>query len=54
MERFNKIGEEDVGITEYIDSSNKGIKELEAKKAQLQELKKIQAEEDMFKLANDK
>ena len=30
-----------------------GIKELEAKKAQLQELKKIQAEEDMFKLAND-
>ena len=31
-----------------------GIKELEAKKAQLQELKKIQAEEDMFKLANDK
>ena len=30
-----------------------GIKELEAKKAQLQELKKIQDEEDMFKLAND-
>ena len=30
-----------------------GIKELEAKKAQLQELKKIQAEEDMFKLGND-
>ena len=26
MERFNKIGEEDVGITEYIDSSNKGFK----------------------------
>lgn len=41
-------------LEDEIRGIEQGIKELEAKKAQLQELKKIQAEEDMFKLANDK
>lgn len=40
-------------LEDEIRGIEQGIKELEAKKAQLQELKKIQAEEDMFKLAND-
>ena len=40
-------------LEDEIRGREQGIKELEAKKAQLQELKKIQAEEDMFKLAND-
>ena len=40
-------------MEDEIRGIEQGIKELEAKKAQLQELKKIQAEEDMFKLAND-
>ena len=40
-------------LEDEIRGIEQGIKELAAKKAQLQELKKIQAEEDMFKLAND-
>lgn len=40
-------------LEDEIRGIEQGIKELEAKKAQLQELKKIQDEEDMFKLAND-
>ena len=35
-----------------ITGIEKGIKDLEAKKAQLQELKKAQAEEDSFKYVN--
>ena len=35
-----------------IKGIEQGIKDLEAKKAQLQELKKAQAEEDLFKYAN--
>lgn len=40
-------------LEDEIRGIEQGIKELEAKKAKLQELKKIQAEEDMFKLDND-
>ena len=39
-------------LEDEIKGIEQGIKELEAKKAQLQELKKAQAEEDMYKLAN--
>jgi hypothetical protein len=37
-----------------IKGIEQGIKELEAKKSQLQKLKKAQAEEDMYKWANSK
>lgn len=41
-------------LEDEIKGIEQGIKDLEAKKAQLQELKKAQAEEDMFKYENDK
>lgn len=40
-------------LEDEIKGIEQGIKDLEAKKAQLQELKKAQAEEDMFKQANN-
>lgn len=39
-------------LEDEIKGIEQGIKDLEAKKAQLQELKKAQAEENMFKQAN--
>ena len=39
-------------LEDEIKGIEKGIKDLEAKKAQLQELKKAQAEEDSFKYVN--
>lgn len=39
-------------LEDEIRGIEQGIKDLEAKKAQLQELKKAQAEEDLFKYAN--
>ena len=39
-------------LEDEIKGIEQGIKDLEAKKAQLQELKKAQAEEDLFKYAN--
>lgn len=39
-------------LEDEIKGIEQGIKDLEAKKAQLQELKKAQAEEDMFKQVN--
>lgn len=40
-------------LEDEIKSTEQAIKDLEAKKAQLQKLKKAQAEEDMYKWAND-
>ena len=40
-------------LEDEIRGIEQGIKDLESKKAQLQELKKAQAEEDLFKYANN-
>ena len=39
-------------LEDEIKGIEQGIKDLEAKKAQLQELKKVQSEEDLFKYVN--